>query len=166
MHVQCNMKKILLGVIVCISLNACSKEQFDVKVSSSEVLFDVKIKESTKVSSGTFEPGDAFSLFATEYDGEDSTPLSDDGNFFNNVKITYNGASWNSSEKLLWGMESCDFYAIYPYQGSVASVNKYPFTVSADQSEEGYECSDILFTKSSKVNNAKKTVELEFEHIL
>ena len=106
------MKRSIL-LFAAIALLSCQKG--GPEEISNEMKFDFSL-EQTKVTSSTFEQGDAISLFAVEYTSEEAPELQIGGNYLNNEKITYNGSAWAGERTLYWSESPCDFYALYPYQ--------------------------------------------------
>lgn len=165
------MKKIFLIAISILALASCSKQNLT-EFISNEIRFNVTMPEgyqarvATKATSSSFENGDAISLYAVEYDGGTQMPLQVGGNFLNNEKLTFNGSRWNAGYTLYWGDSDCDFYALYPFQPTISSIEKYPFSVKADQSGEGYEESDLLFAKAEAVGLDDGNVSLQFKHMM
>lgn len=119
----------------------------------------------TKATATAFEAGDAISLYAVQQQGQTQYPLQVGGNFINNAQLIYNGSAWNAAQTLYWGDQPCDFYAVYPYQASVGSVEKYPFTLAADQNGTGYESSDLLYAYAENVA-VNTTVNMTFRHMM
>ena len=157
------MKKTLLVFLAFLmALSACSES---IQPEQGEILFDIGYPV-TKATATSFERGDAISLYAVAWDGETQYPLQVGGNFLNNECLTYDGSSWSASKKLYWGDQPCDFYALYPYQANVGSVEKYPFTLAADQNGDGYESSDLLYAYTEKAARSGGAVKLQFKHLL
>lgn len=161
------MKKIvLLSITALLAMAACSKVQQDPQADSNEIRFAVSHPSAlTKVTASAFEADDAISLYAVEYDGDTQMPLQVGGNFLNNEKIIYDGANWLPVRTLYWSSTDCDFYALYPYQASIGSIEQYPFSVATDQSGAGYENSDLLYAMAVKANRAGGPVALNFKHL-
>lgn len=159
------MKKILFAII-CIALVACSKEQGFKSAGNDEIKFNIGLPSQTKVSATAFESGDAISLFAVEYDGDTQMPLQVSGNFLNNEALSFNGTIWAGTRTLYWSSKACDFYALYPYQPDIKSVEHYPFIVTTNQNGDGYEESDLLFAYAEKVKKSDGAVDLQFKHIM
>ncbi len=155
---------ILFGAILLLLTAACS-ELVRSETEARAIHFSLYYPGSTKVTDSAFETGDAVSLYAVQWQGETQYPLQVSGNFVNNAQLTFNGTAWNAAQTLYWGTEPCDFYALYPYQASVGSVEKYPFTLAADQNGDGYENSDLLFAYAEKVAKGS-TVALDFKHMM
>ena len=164
------MKKILFitaAMIVCLA--SCTKEQAVKTISSNEIQFNISLAghspQISKATATAFEADDAISLYAVEYSGDVQMPLQIGGNYINNEKLTYSGSAWSSVGKLYWSANACDFYAFYPYQASIGSVEDYPFSVATNQDGEGYEASDLMFAKAEKVSKPGP-VNLQFNHMM
>ena len=163
------MKKIIFTLSI-LALAACSK-QAPVAVNSDEIKFNISmpssaaVKATTKATATNFESGDAISLYAVEYNEAQAMPLQIGGNFLNNEKLTFNGSVWAVARTLYWSKKACDFYAFYPYQASIGSVEDYPFSVAVDQDGEGYEASDLMFAKAENVSKPGP-VNLQFGHMM
>ena len=138
-----DMKKFIYIILIGLVALSCSKSQAP-ENNQMEFMFSIG-NGTTKVTSTAFEAGDAVSLYAVEWDGNEQYPIQVSGNYLNNEKITYNGTSWTSLRILYWSDNPCDFYALYPYQSSITSIEKQPFSVAWDQSGAGYEASDLLY---------------------
>lgn len=162
------MKKIvLLSITALLALAACSKVQQVPETDSNEIRFAVSHPSAvTKVTASAFETGDAISLYAVEYDGDTQMPLQVGGNFLNNEQLTFDGTNWTVGRPLYWSSVDCDFYALYPYQASIGSIEQYPFSVATDQSGAGYENSDLLYAMAVKAGRAGGPVVLNFKHML
>ena len=87
---------------------------------------------STRATATAFESGDAVSLYAVQWVGGVQYPLQIGGNYLNNEKITFDGTDWNPERTLYWADTPCDFYALYPYQASITSIERTPFALAAD----------------------------------
>lgn len=146
-------------------LVGCSKEMGTV-VDGNRIDFIMSYPETAKATAEGFEAGDAVNLFAVEQSGEEAMPLQIAGNFINNETLTYNGNSWSAGKTLYWSDKPCDFYALYPRQDGIQSVDAHPFEVSTNQDGEGYEASDLLFAKAEGVSRADGPVTLQFKHLL
>lgn len=164
------MKKIFIIVSIVFAVVSCNK--MGQVTSDRQIRFNFLLPE-TKATASSFESGDAVSLYAVEYNGETQIPLQVGGNWLNNEKITYNGNTWAASHSLYWPDASCDFYAFYPYQASIGSIEKYPFSVATDQNSTregenlgGYEASDLMYASATKVSHSTGTVNLSFYHIM
>ena len=156
------MKKVFLFTAsVLMMLQACDKKTEPVR---QEMRFNI-VFPSTKATASAFESGDDISLYAVAWDGETQYPLQIGGNFLNNERLSFNGTTWTASQALYWGSQPCDFYALYPYQTSVGSVDNYSFTLSTDQNDGGYEHSDLMYASVEKVA-VNSPVNFTFRHLM
>lgn len=164
------MKKILYIPLALILLSSCEKSAPD--SSSAQILFRLSLP-GTKATASVFEAGDVVSLYAVEYNGAIQMPLQLGGNWFNNERLTFDGLSWNGVRSLYWADGACDFYAFYPYQESIGSMEKYPFAVAVDQNSTrtgstlgGYEASDLLYACANNISRSDGSVNLSFHHLM
>lgn len=165
------MKKILfISTVLIMALASCNKEHSPMTASGDEIVFNVSMTDNSapvsRATASAFEADDAISLYAVEYDGATKMPLQIGGNYLNNEKLTYSGSAWSSASKLYWSAKACDFYAFYPYQAGIGSMEEYPFSVAADQNGVGYEASDLLYAKAENVTKAAGSVNLQFSHMM
>lgn len=163
------MKKITIILSAIMVLASCNKEHYNLVNDTNEITFNFGLPGQTKATATAFESGDAISLYAVEYNGGVQMPLQIGGNYFNNEKITFNDSSWSGDRKLYWSSKACDFYAFYPYQASIGSIEKYPFNIATDQNSNdgaGYEASDLLYASATNVSQSVAGVSLDFYHIM
>lgn len=166
-----NMKKILyISVVTFLALVSCNKKIPE--ISDGQVQFRISLPQ-TKATASAFENGDAVSLYAVAYDGAVQMPLQIGGNWVNNERLTFNGSSWTPDRAIYWPDGACDFYAFYPYQPSIGSMEKYPFSVAVDQNTArtvdalgGYEASDLLYASCEGATQAGGAVNLAFHHMM
>jgi hypothetical protein len=157
------MKKYILVLGTACLLFACGKETSD--SSPAEIRFNLSYPV-TRATATAFEANDAVSLYAVQWEGETQYPLQIGGNYLNNEKLTFNGTTWTPERTLYWSDQPCDFYALYPYQTPVESVEQYPFSLALDQNDGGYEVSDLLFAKAEQVSRSNGPVNLQFKHMM
>lgn len=164
------MKKILYISLALLALASCNKVAPE--LSDGQIRFRFSLPES-KATASAFENGDAVSLYAVQYDGATQMPLQIGGNWLNNEKLTFNGSVWSAANALYWAAGACDFYAFYPYQASIGSMEKYPFTLAVDQNSArvgdvpgGYEASDLMYASALNVSRSDGAVDLAFHHMM
>lgn len=158
------MRKV--GIILLGLLSLCSCAKTGSTNMDDEIKFQIGFPE-TKVTMNVFDPGDALSLYAVEWDGETQIPLQVSGNFINNEKLVFNGTEWSPVARMLyWSTEPCDFYALFPFQEQIESVSRYPFNLPEDQNGGGYEAADLLFASAKKISRADGPVSLQFRHMM
>lgn len=166
------MRKTFYIALALFAFGACSKTSE--VVSDNEIHFHFSLPGSTKVAGTSFQSGDAVSLYAVEYSGTVQMPLQIGGNWFNNERLTYNGSAWSGAQTLYWSEKACDFYAFYPYQSAIGSMEKYPFSLSLNQNTTregdvpgGYEASDLLYASATNVSKGSSgSVDLSFRHLM
>ncbi len=167
------MKKLFyIAFVALIALASCSKAE--TAQDSKQIRFNMSIDGvQTKATASAFESGDAVSLYAVAYEAGEQMPLQIGGNWFNNERVAFNGTAWTSDRTLYWADVPCDFYALYPYQASVTSMEKYPFSIATDQNTAraanelgGYEASDLMYAWAENVSRNATGVNLAFHHIM
>ena len=128
----------------------------------------------TRVNDNGFCDGDVMGVYIVDYDGSTPGTLQLSGNRGDNVRHTFNEASysWSSAYDLYWKDKHThiDVYGYYPF-GSPESIEEYPFTVQRDQSTAaedgvmgGYEASDFLWGKVADVAPTTNVIRLPMQH--
>lgn len=173
------MKKTTIILAAIAAIVSCQKEGTpDVPMQDADqICFELDLP-ATKATATAFEAGDQAAVYAVEYDpayASDETYAPEvqiAGNFINNAKLTYTDGRWTPETKLYWSDKPCDFYAVYPYQ-YLTSVEEHSFEVAADQNTPktqdalgGYEASDIMWAKATKVSRDAGKVALQFKHLM
>lgn len=164
------MKKLVYIAFAIIAFASCNKVAPE--AGDGQIRFRFSLP-GTKATASAFEAGDAISIYAVKYDGETQMPLQIGGNWLNNERVSYNGTAWSASRALYWADAACDFYAFYPYQASIGSMEKYPFSVAVDQNSArvgdvpgGYEASDLMYASAVNVSRSDGAVDLAFNHMM
>ena len=165
------MKKIFLPLICVLVACGCNKETNNSGQDSGQIRFNLGY--STKADRSGFQEGDVVSLFAVEYIDENTPgPLQIGGNYFNNSALVKGTSGWSAETPLYWSDKPCDFYAWYPYT-SINSVDNFIFDIQLDQDAtveggtmSGYEASDLMFAKATKVAREDGEVNLPFKHMM
>ena len=165
----------IVTMAVLAALTSCQKEQEPAgqNTVSDEMQFELSLPE-TKVAGNAFEEGDQVSLYAVEYADGQPQKLQIGGNLINNEKLTRGGSGiWTATDKLYWGTQPCDFYAVYPYVSNPTSVDAHLISINPDQNSVGdalslggFEASDILFAKAENATQSGGKVRLQFHHMM
>lgn len=122
---------------------------------------------ATKATDSAFESGDAFGVYAVEYNGAAPAPLQLSGNWANNAKSAFDGTKWTVTPPIWWKDEAkFDIFAYYPYNESPKSVDDYVFEVLTDQRQEGYTLSDLMWASAKGVVQSGGAIPLNFKHKL
>lgn len=157
------------ALIVC----SCSKDsEPEVEVvDDNSMRFSADYPATTRATESAFEKGDVMGVFATKYNGDEAVELQISGNHGNNAPYLFDGVAWSSDLPIYWEEGKFDIYAYYPYM-ELVSVTDHPFSVATDQSTPesedalgGYEASDLLWAKTTGVEQATIT-GLTFTHRL
>lgn len=160
------MKQILKAIIPILLLAACSADEST--IDNKEIKFVVEHPSvlMTRATATQFETADKIGLYAVESGKE----LEISGNVINNTMLTYTGSSWQPNRSIYWSEGKYDFYAYYPYQDDINSIEDMLFQVSTDQSsankEKGYEASDLLYANVKNLSASDKAVHLQFRHAM
>lgn len=176
-----NKIKIFL-ILTCFSLVvACSDETADLLLSNKNMpitissTYPVNAVESRATDNG-FVENDAVGIFVVDYDSDGQPQeLTLSGNRANNVQFTFDGTKWNANYQLYWADSKtpADFYGYYPFDAALESVDDYSFTVCSNQASDrtaaalsGYEQSDLMRAKATKVMPTTETVNLQYKHLM
>lgn len=128
----------------------------------------------TRASDSGFADKDEIGVYIVDYDNAAPGTLQSSGNRADNVKHTFDEASykWVPAKDIYWKDKQThiDVYGYYPY-GNVSDVDNYTFTVSSDQRSTprdgelgGYEKSDFLWGKVTDVAPTDKLIKISFHH--
>lgn len=130
----------------------------------------------TRASDAGFEDGDQMGVFVLDY--KEDAPESIDGYpHASNVRFIFNGGNntWAGSTQLYWSdtKTPADIIGYYPFRTEISStramsveVERHQDTEGTDGQPGGYEASDLLYAKSSKVMPTSERVNLTFMHAL
>lgn len=164
------MKNIFTTLLML--LFASCVNQIDSEIESIEnkvpISFSAKITPaSTRVVDNAFEVGDKVGLYATIAGSSLNV-----GRYIDNLLLSY-----GKSKKMIPARdvfyplegENLDFYAYYPYSSSALADGETSLHVSVaeNQTEDSdFSLSDFLVAKTSNVENATESVQLDFKHKL
>jgi len=165
-------KVFFLGLLVVLLaatlLMACSKHDTINSESNENINFEVHIVENieTRVAidnsfRSTFEAGDAIGLFIYKRNPHEESSVNNNELYINNVKMIYNGSSWQLTAPLYYPNDNTvlDIYAYYPYRvnASANALSYHAFTGMTD----------LLSAAALGVKKTdKQTIQLLFNHLL
>lgn len=152
-------------IFVSVLTAACTSEEAEEMPKTAKetpMTFSVSYPEQTRVADNAFEKNDTIGLYVAE----ETAPLEIGGNLVNNEAIAFDGTNWAASRTLYWDEGTFNAYAYYPYLASVNSIEDLPFSVSLDQSGDGYEQSDFLHAKTTGVSASNEPINLTFKHLM
>ena len=133
---------------------------------------------TSRVTDNGFADGDVIGVFAVDYleNGNPGT-LQAVGNNATNVPFTFHAKEnkWTGATSIYWKDKKTqvDLYGYYPYVDEMTDVNSYPFEIKTDQKSEvghtgksGYEMSDFLYAKTTKLAPTTALINLQHRHIM
>lgn len=131
----------------------------------------------TRANDYGFVTGDRMGIYVVDYQNGAAGTLGAFDNRAQNVLFTYDEDSyrWTSPTKLYWRDEQTpiDVYGYYPGINYIENPFAYKFEVQTDQSTEaingdlaGYEQSDLLWGKASRVEPTAERIVVKYGHIL
>lgn len=174
---------LLYYVVLALCLASCSesREEFIDSTSANmpieiESTYPVGNQQTRASLENGFLCGDAVGIFVVDYDkeGNPGTPALK-GERAGNIRFTYDGTKWTANYQLYWKNSTtpADFYGYYPYDQAMQNVTGYAFSVrsrqdtdAAGSSMAGYEASDLLWAKATKVMPRDEAVSLQYKHLM
>ena len=156
----------IVASALALMFSSCQQSDMISDDANKPMLFSIVTPGGhTRVADGAFEAQDKVGVYVTDYINDSTpAPLQISGNRANNESMTFDGSAWAAERPIYWGEGKSDVYAYYPYL-EVEDINKQPFSVATDQSEEGaYEASDFLWAKAEGVAKSDGAVSLQMKH--
>ena len=175
--------KYLLGLVVAVLtlFTACMEDDLGIREdlqASHKINLSGEITQvyQTRVNDDGFCDGDEIGVYIVDYDGTTAGELLDNNNRADNIKHTFDEASykWNAARDIYWKDDKTpvDIYGYYPFS-SPSNVSEYTFEVQKDQSTTtvkgkmgGYEASDFLWGKAENIAPTDQVVKLGFRHMM
>lgn len=168
-----------IAVAVFTLFTACMEDDLGIREdqqASRKINLSGEISQlyQTRVNDAGFCDKDAIGVYIVDYDGTTAGELLDNNNRADNIKHTFDEASykWNAMRDIYWKDDKTpvDIYGYYPFS-TPKSVSAYSFEVQKDQSTTtvkgkmgGYEASDFLWGKAENVAPTDQVVKLGFHH--
>lgn len=162
------MKKIVF--IAALAVFASCQKVNDVQVNpvDDNLKINLSVGIQTKVSDTFFDNNDEVGIYVVNNNGSQEGTLADSGNHYDNVKFTYSGSAWTSTNDTYWMDKSTPavFYCYHPY-GTPSNVNAYTFSTKADQSIiANYKASDFVWGKTSPVPPTNELIQIGTNHLM
>lgn len=128
------------------------------------IQFVATLQSPARATETTFENGDAISVFAVESTNGNQGYLASSGNYASNVKYTYNGSRFTSTNPIEKPVDDqLTYFAVYPYTSAASNI--FTFSVNTNQrTKANYTLSDLCTATSASVSTS--TVDLPFRHRL
>ena len=169
---------LFLGIIAycgIIALNSCAKAEIDENDPDNEnpdieqkdnfVSFSAEINAPSRATDTKFDIQDNIGVFAVKSNGNDNKGIIlSSGNYADNVKYTYNGSRFTSSNGIEIDEDGTKYYyhAVYPYTADAS--DNFMFSIKQDQTGKNYTLSDLCTAHTSATSS--KLVDLKFRHRL
>lgn len=168
----------IIGLLL--PLSGCSDDMAAGQVISQQEIFlsgNIDQQNNSRVNDAGFVDGDQMGVYIVDYQNGQPGTLTVRGNRADNYVLTLNDVSacWEGNGAVYWkdSQTPIDVYGYYPYDNAMESVTEHVFSVQADQSTKGtdgtmsgYEKSDFLWAKKTKVQPTNELIYLNFEHRL
>lgn len=174
-----NQMKWGLCLSVLMGLVACQDEQMGIgsdNIGAKPIVLSGEIDQvyQTRANDNGFADGDVMGVYIVDYEQGQPGVLQTSGNRADNVSHTFDAKAykWNSAFDIFWKDKTTpiDVYGYYPL-GRPSDVNRYEFSIRADQSQEGengqmggYEASDFLWGKAENIAPTQQVVRLRMKH--
>ena len=177
------MKKTLytfVALILSVSVLSCVKDTVMHVEPYGELRINISATYpvvSTRADANGFISGDGVGVFVIDYDSSGNAgEVKMNGVRAANALFEYDGRVWRAPYDLYWADKStpADFIGYYPYDMSMETPMHYPFSVKNLQSSDnanttagaGYEASDFLWAKATKVYPTEQTIDLQYRHLM
>lgn len=130
----------------------------------SSVSFQAKIGPMSRATDTRFDIGDEISVYAVlAQSGDNKGYLESSGNYADNIRYTYNGTKFTSTEGIVpQSGEKYFYHAVYPY--SIIASDFFLFSVKEDQRGVNYTKSDLCTAHTAATSAT--SVQLNFGHRL
>lgn len=167
-----------LAVWMAVMAGGCTERDYPVETGADmPISLAADYRTTTRVTDAGFVDEDRMGIFITDYVDGTPQPLALTGNRANNMLYTYREADnrWEGTTTIYWKDDHTpvDVVGYYPFDGRLASVNQYEFSVQAhqetsatDAAKGGYEASDLLWSKNTQVAPTKETIRLMYHHLM
>lgn len=165
------MKKqyILMGATIVFAalFASCSQENnMDEAFSQSEkeIIFDLGISQTRTVTidkKTSFEDGDHVGIYGLKRGATEVLHANLDYHY------TADNGKWVAEYSITFPIDGSElnFYAYYPYNADLEGTS-FDFSVSQDQSKDGYNQSDLLLAKNETASVDDESITLSFVHKL
>lgn len=167
-----------LAAWMAVVAGGCTERDYPVETGAGvPINLAADYQTTTRVTDAGFTDEDRMGIFITDYVDGTPQPLGLTGNRVNNMLYTYREADnrWEGTTTVYWKDDHTpvDVVGYYPFDGQLASVNQYEFSVqthqetsATDVAKGGYEASDLLWSKNKQVAPTKETIRLMYHHLM
>lgn len=174
--------KIITGIAgaMLLIIAGCSDEPLMRDPSEGDGNFPLTLQAAyptqTRASDAGFDTGDRMGVFMLDYKDDAPEAIDADPHAVN-VRFVFDGSNntWSGATQLFWSdsRTPADIIGYYPFRTEIESTRRMPLEVERRQDTErkdntpgGYEASDFLYAKATKVMPTSERVDLTFRHAL
>lgn len=132
---------------------------------SNVVSFQAQLNAPSRATDTKFDAYDQIGVFAVASSGSnDKGVIANRGNYADNVKYTYDGTKFTSSNGIEIEEDGQEYFyhAVYPYTSAASST--FNFRVQDDQRGDNYTLSDLCTAHTAATSST--LVQLNFSHRL
>lgn len=116
-----------------------------------------------------FAPGDKAGIFVVNNVNGTSGTLASNGNYVDNLTLTFGNGSWSPANTLNWADDKtkADFYCYYPYTATVANVTDHRFMVNVDQrTDAAFDGSRFMWGRTIGVAPSTTAVSVQMNPLM
>lgn len=172
--------QVLATAVTLLSLAACI-DPLEQESYGTETAVPIRIAAGyptqTRATEAGFVGGDAIGVYVVNYENDVPGTLQAEGNNANNIRFALDEETWKwtSATNLYFKDKQTpiDVYAYYPFTEKVETVDAFSFVVQTDQNRmaqngvmAGYEASDLLWAKATKIMPTSEAILLSFGHLM
>lgn len=172
--------QVLATAVTLLSLAACI-DPLEQESYGTETAVPIRITAGyptqTRATEAGFVGGDAIGVYVVNYENDVPGTLQAEGNNANNIRFALDEETWKwtSATNLYFKDKQTpiDVYAYYPFTEKVETVDAFSFVVQTDQNRmaqngvmAGYEASDLLWAKATKIMPTSEAILLSFGHLM
>ena len=138
---------------------------------------EIEQQNTTRANEQGFVSGDRMGIYVVDYVDGQAGELDANNNRASNVLYTFDAENyrWTAPSTIYWrdAQTPVDVYGYYPGANAISTPSAYPFEVKENQNAPaangelaGYEASDLLWGKVSKVSPTEQAIIVHYNHIL
>lgn len=168
---------LLIGIFVSCSDNITENIPFSSSGVPIQLAGLIDQENTTRANDQGFVLGDRMGIYVVDYVNGQPGQLDATNNRASNVLFTFDAETykWSSPTTLYWrdNQTPVDIYGYYPGANAISDPAAYMFEVKENQNAPaangdlaGYEASDLLWGKVSKIQPTDQTIVVKYGHIL
>ena len=168
----------LTGLLMACTDNYTDNQSFSGGIGAPILLTgEIEQQNTTRANEQGFVSGDRMGIYVVDYVDGQAGKLDAIGNRASNILYTFDAENyrWTAPTTIYWRdtQTPIDIYGYYPGANAISNPAAYPFEVKENQNAPaangelaGYEASDLLWGKVSKVSPTDQAIVVHYNHIL